>query len=102
MIRLTPFAETISGQELIRNDRLSILMQQIRYKFKPSDELAENISHEVKRLDLASLKEIILQMFDIYTIEELETLIAVHTPVTDIIFQDENGWLDDDLRESET
>lgn len=102
MIRLTPFAETISGRELIRNERLSILMQQIRHKFKPSHELVENISDEVKRLDAADLKELILQMFDINTIEELKTLIATHTPAAETICQDENGWLDDDLPKNET
>jgi hypothetical protein len=36
MIRLTPFAETVSGQELIKNERVAILITLIQDKFNLS------------------------------------------------------------------
>ncbi len=100
MIRLTPLAETISGQGLLKADRVALLTQQIRRKFALPDELTESINHELKRLDLTSLQALFPQIFDISTLEELETWIAAHTPVAGAIPSEANVWHDDDASEN--
>jgi predicted transposase YdaD len=100
MIRLTPLAETISGQGLLKDDRVTLLTKMIRRRFTLSDELTESINHELKRLDLTSLQALFPQIFDISTVEELETWIAAHTPATSAVPQEVNGWLDDDAPEN--
>jgi predicted transposase YdaD len=99
MIRLTPLAETISGQGLIKDERVALLTRLIRRKFFLSDELMESITHELKQLDLTALNELVDQILDINTVEELETWIAAHTPAASAVPPEEDGWLDDDLPE---
>lgn len=78
MIRLTPLAETMSGQELIKDERVALLTQQIRRKFALSDELTTSINQELQGLALGSLKELFTQILDINSLEQLETWIATH------------------------
>lgn len=80
MIRLTPLAETTSGQELIKDERIALLTQLVRRKFALSDELTTSINQELQGLDLGNLKELIIQILDISTVEQLETWIAAHLP----------------------
>jgi len=47
MLRLRPLSETISGQELIKDDRVALLSRQIRRKFALSDELTETMKEEL-------------------------------------------------------
>lgn len=95
MIRLTPLAETTSGQEWIKDERVALLMQQIRRKFTLSDELVEGVNQELQRLELTSLKALFNEILDANTFEELETWITTHTPPEGSISLPENGWLDD-------
>ena len=80
MIRLTPLAETTSGQELIKDERIALLTQMVRRKFALSDELTTSINQELQGLELGNLKELIIQILDISTVEQLETWIAAHLP----------------------
>jgi predicted transposase YdaD len=82
MLRLTPLEETISGQTLIKNERVAILTRQIARKFALSAELAEAIQLELNKLDLVSLKALLDQILDIETLEELELWITEHLPMT--------------------
>lgn len=95
MIRLTPLAETTSGQELIKDERVALLMQMISRKFALSAELTESANHELQRLELKSLKELFNEILYANTFEELETWITAHTPPKGSISLPENGWLDD-------
>ena len=101
MIRLTPLAETTSGQELIKDERVALLTQMIHRKFALSDELVEGVNHELQRLELTSLKALFNEILDTSTFEELETWIATHTPAEGSISPPENGWLDYDSPEDE-
>lgn len=78
MLRLTPLAETNSGQELIRDERVALLVIQIRQKFSLNDSMIDAITTELQRLDLESLKMLFAQIFHIATIEELEGWIDAH------------------------
>lgn len=80
MLRLRPLAETISGQELIKEERVSLLGRLIRRKFALSDEMEVAIKMEMQKLKtpvLADLSEVILE---IATLEELERWISEHLP----------------------
>ena len=91
MIRLTPLAETMSGQELIKDERVALLTQLVRHKFALSDELTASITHELQGLELGSLKELVTQILDISTVEQLETWIAAHLPKTGATSLSKNG-----------
>jgi len=49
MLRLVPLAETTSGQELVKDENVSILTQQARRKLGVSEELAEAVSMELQK-----------------------------------------------------
>ena len=101
MIRLTPLAETTSGQELIKDERVALLTQLIRRKFTLLDELVESVNQELQRLEMTSLKDLVTEILDISTFEELEIWITTHTPAEGSISPPENGWLDYDSPEDE-
>jgi phosphoenolpyruvate-protein kinase (PTS system EI component) len=80
MIRLTPFAETSSGQTLLKNERIRTLTQLSARKFALSTELAAAIQHELAKLDLATLQLLLDQILEIETFEQIEQWIADHLP----------------------
>ncbi len=80
MIRLTPFAETISGQTLIKNERVAILVRQITRKFALSAELAAALQIELNKLDLITLQRLLDQILDIETLEQREQWLADALP----------------------
>jgi hypothetical protein len=75
MLKLTPLEETMSGQELLKNDRMEILTKQIQLKFAPSTTRMEAITLNLQKLDLERLKELFEQILKIETIEQLEAWI---------------------------
>lgn len=83
ILRLTPLVETISGQELLKDDRVAMLTKQIQIRFGLSEELVSAVTTDLERLDLDSLKLLIEEILRIETFEQLETWIAAHaTPST--------------------
>ena len=72
MIRLTPFAETISVQELIKDDRVKTLTRQVARKFSLSPEVVDTIQAELDRLDADSLVQLLDQIIDIDTFERFQ------------------------------
>lgn len=76
MLRLTPLAETISGQELIKDERLAILSRQIQIRFQLSDELTEAIGQDLEKLDLPTLKLLLEEILRIESFEQLELWIS--------------------------
>lgn len=80
MLRLTPLEETISGQELIKNERVTILTRQITRKFALSPELAAALQIELNKLDLQPLQRLLDQILDIETLEQLEQWLADALP----------------------
>lgn len=81
MIRLTPFAETSSGQELIKNERVKTLIRLVTRKFSLSPELAASIQVELNKLELETLQHLLEQVLDLDAVERLEQWIAVHQPI---------------------
>jgi hypothetical protein len=73
---LTPLAETISGQELIKDERVAMLTHQIRRKFMLPEEMVEVVRGELQALDLESLKALFELILEIDTLEQLEHWIA--------------------------
>ena len=80
MNRLTPFAETSSGQELIKNERVKTLARQLTRKFALSTELAEALQLELDQLDLATLEQLLDLVLDFATYEQVEQWITDRLP----------------------
>lgn len=81
MLRLTPLRETASVQEVLKEDRVDMLMRQIQTKFLLSAELRQALSTDLFELDMEALKTLIEQILRINSLEELEQWIAEHQPV---------------------
>jgi hypothetical protein len=81
MIRLTPLAETTSGQELINNDRVAMLTAQIQDKFTLSDKLVKSVRTNLETLSSDMLHQLIRQILHFDTFETLEQWIEEHLPV---------------------
>jgi hypothetical protein len=80
MIRLTPLEETISGQELIKNERAKTLARLLTRKFALSAELAETLHLELDQLDLATLEQLLDLVLDFATYEQVEQWITDRLP----------------------
>ena len=78
MLRLTPLRETISGQELLKEDRIEILLNQIEVKFDISSEVAERLEANLTQLDTNTLKVLLRQLLRLDTFEQLQLWIADH------------------------
>ena len=59
MLRLTPLEETISGQELIKNERVAMLTAQIQDKFALSDKLTETMRTDLEKLALPNAEQVV-------------------------------------------
>ena len=81
MIRLTPLADTISGQELIKNERVKTLARLLTRKFALSAELAEILQSELAQLEAATLAQLLDLVLDFVTYEQVEQWIADRLPV---------------------
>lgn len=79
MIRLIPLAETISGQELIKVTRITILATQIQEKFLLSDPLVETVRADLDKVDAETLALLVRQILHLDTFEEVEHWVAAHT-----------------------
>jgi len=82
MLRLRPLSETTSGQELIKEERIALLIQLCQRKFALSDDLVETMNQQLQQLDMTTLKELFNEILDLKTFEQLEQQIARHLPVT--------------------
>lgn len=80
MLRLTPLAETTSGQELIKEERTRILAELIQVKFNALPEVVATIHNELQQLSLDNLKLLTSRLLLIPTIEQLEVWISEHLP----------------------
>jgi predicted transposase YdaD len=80
MLRLTPLRETISGQELLKEDRVEMLTRQIQRKFDLTPELFAATVAELNQLALDNLRALIDAILFIDTFEQLEHWIAAHLP----------------------
>ena len=80
MLRLTPFRETASVQEVLKEDRIETLLNQIDVKFGISSERATAVAADLAQLDLTILKALIRQLLRLDTFEQLELWIADHLP----------------------
>lgn len=83
MIRFTPLAETVSGQELLKDECVTLLSEQVQTKFGVSGEVLDGLRAELQQLELADLKALFRQILKIETLEELEQWIAEHQPRPD-------------------
>jgi hypothetical protein len=81
MNRLTPFAETRSGQALIKNERVAMLTEQIQDKFKLPDKLVATLRTDLEKLNADTLYLLIRQILHLDTFETLEQWIEEHLPV---------------------
>ncbi len=80
MLRLTPLRETMSGQELIKEERVALLARLIQVKFALLPEMMEVITADLEKLKLEALQALIDVILRIDTVEQLERWIADHLP----------------------
>lgn len=82
MLRLTPLRETISGQELLKEDRVDMLARQIQRKFTLAPDLLTATIFDLNQLELDSLRTLIGEILFIDTLEQLEQWITDHVLAT--------------------
>jgi hypothetical protein len=80
MLRLTPFRETDSVKEVIKEERIDLLLNQIEVKFGLSPETTEAVAADLAKLDMNVLKALIRQLLRLDTFEQLELWISDHLP----------------------
>jgi len=80
MLRLTPFRETDSVQEVLKEERIEILRSQIEVKFGISPEMADEVETNLMQLDMNALKALLKQLLWLDTFEQLELWISDHLP----------------------
>lgn len=80
MLRLTPFHETESFREALKEERIETLLSQIEVKFSTSPETAETVAANLAQLDLNALKALFRQLLRLDTFEQLELWITDHLP----------------------
>lgn len=80
MLRLTPFRETASVQEVLKEDRVEMLTRQIQVKFDLAPELLGPITTDLQKLDLTTLEVLFKQILRLDTLEQLEHWITDHLP----------------------
>jgi len=76
MLRLTPLEETVSGQELIKNERVKTLTRLTAQKFSLSLEAAEAIRIELDKLDVDALEHLLDQILALDTFEQVEQWVS--------------------------
>lgn len=85
MLRLRPLSETISGQELLKEDRIETLLRLIQRKFVPPAETLEVVKTDLEKLAPPMLRTLLDQVFEFTTLEDLERRIteqlAIQPPV---------------------
>lgn len=76
MLRLRPLSETISGQELLKEDRIETLLRLIERKFAPPAETLDVVKADLQKLAPPMLRTLLDQVFEFTTLEDLERRIA--------------------------
>lgn len=82
MIRLIPLEETISDQELIKDERVAILATLIQDKFLLTGPIVETVRADLDKLDAEALALLVRQILHFDTFEEVEQWVSAHTPQT--------------------
>lgn len=78
MIRLTPLHETASFQELLKEERVNLLLLLIESKFALSDALREGLRVDLANLPMGALQMLFPQMLHIDSLTQLEQWIVDH------------------------
>jgi len=78
MLRLTPFRETESFREALKEERIETLLGMIEVKFSISPETSEEVAADLMQLDLNTLKALFKQLIRLDTFEQLKFWISDH------------------------
>jgi hypothetical protein len=76
MLRLTPLRETASVQEVLKEERIELLLNLIEVKFGISSETSEEVAADLAKLDMNALKALFRQLLRLETFEQLELWIS--------------------------
>jgi hypothetical protein len=82
MLQLTPLKETGSVQEILHEDRVELLIKQIRHKFHFAESTIEKLAMRLRQLTLQDLDALFEDILDIRTLRELNVWIDEHLPDT--------------------
>ena len=80
MLQLTPLKETISGQELLQDDRVDMLTKHIRRKFRFAESTMEKLTTRLRQLPLADLEDLFEEILDMRTLKQLDAWIDERLP----------------------
>ena len=81
MIRLTPLRETASFQELLKEERVNLLLLLIESKFTFPDAVRKGLCADLANLPMDTLPMLFPQMLHINSLEQLEQWIADLQPM---------------------
>ena len=81
MIRLTPLHETASFQELLKEERVTLLLLLIESKFTLSDVARKGLCTDLANLSMDTLQILFPQILHIDSLVQLEQWVADHLPV---------------------
>jgi len=80
MLRLTPLRETTSVQEVLQEEHVTILTRLIQKKFTLAPEMSAAINAKLQQLDLPTLRTLLDLIFDLASVEQLESWIGSKLP----------------------
>lgn len=80
MIRLTPLRETTSELELLKEDRVEIVLSLLKRRYTLSTEMADAVALDLNQLTPQQLRTLLNQLLDFETFEQLEVWIAGQMP----------------------
>ncbi|MEZ4859732.1 MAG: hypothetical protein R3C14_00415 [Caldilineaceae bacterium] len=78
MLRLTPLREIESVQEMLKEERIEMLLLLIQDKFGLTPETITSVAANLAQLDMNTLKSLVPQLLHIETFSALEEWLAAH------------------------
>ena len=82
MLQLTPLKEMESVQEVIHEDRIEMLIEQIKVKFKFSERTMEKLTLKLRQLSLKDLEALFRDILYMKTLKQLNTWLDERLPAT--------------------
>lgn len=80
MLKLTPFRETTSVQEVLQEHSIEMLMSLMKAKFSLLPEIAQDIEARLEQLPLAKLEDLFKDILVLDTLEQLRQWIENRLP----------------------
>ncbi len=80
MLRLTPLRETISGQELLHDNNVEMLIKHISHKFRFAESTISKLDVRLRQLSLQNLEALFIDIIDMRTLREINIWLDARVP----------------------